>query len=384
MKALTQDPAPSIPSEIAMHGSACVQIGVHLSLYSGKTRSYLLHKGIPFVERGTNPWEYYVTFRRHGLAHAVPVVITPQGEWLQDTSVILDTLERRFPQRPILPATPVLRFASYLFELWGDEFWLPHAMHARWAHDENLPLFVRDVGDALLPGFPRRLREAIGRRHARLMRSHPHNLGATPAMSPVLDRFLQIHLDALDRHFAAHRFLFGGRPSLGDFGLIAPLYAHLGRDPWPKRELIAPRVHLKAWIERMFEPASAANGEFWTEDRLPATLLPALRSIFDELLPFLAGCATELRRTPVLPANTHRARRFLGPIDYPMAGGTHRRPALSYPVWMAQRLLAAFRAMAPDEQRAVRQWLRGVGDEGVLALDLPPVVRAGLAAARTG
>jgi hypothetical protein len=66
-----------------------------------------------------------------------------------------------------------------------------------------------------------------------------------------------------------------------------------------------------------------------------------------------------------------------------MAGGTHRRPGLSYPVWMAQRMLDAFRATPAADQQAVRDWLGSVGGETVLQLDLPRVVRVGLAAAMT-
>lgn len=64
-----------------------------------------------------------------------------------------------------------------------------------------------------------------------------------------------------------------------------------------------------------------------------------------------------------------------------MAGGTHTRPALSYVVWMAQRLLAAFADMPAADQQCVRAWLASVGGEAVLALDLPKVKRIGLAAA---
>ena len=357
------------------------QIGVELSLYSGKSRSYLLQKRIPFVERTTNPWELFVTIPRRTGASAVPVVVTPEGEWLQATSAIIDELERRFPQLPVLPSTPVLRFASYLFELWADEFWLPLAMHARWSHDENLPLFVHDAGAGLLPGFPRWLQNVVARNHVRLMRNHLPRLGITREQIPLVDRFAQIQLDTLDRHFAQHRFLFGDRPSLGDYGLIGPLYAHLGRDPWPKRELIAPRAHLAAWIRRMFEPTDVP-GEFQAEDRVPDTLAPALRSIFDEMVPFIAGCADELRRTPILPSGSRKAVRFLGGIAHPLAGGTYRRPGLSYPVWMAQRMLDAFGRMSGPDQTAVRTWLDTVGGEAVLQLDLPCVRRIGLAAVR--
>ncbi len=360
------------------------QVGVPLSLYSGKTRSYLLHKHIPFVERGTNLWEFFYRFRRRLHAAALPVVITPEGEWLQDTCVIIDTLEQRFPQNPAVPATPVLRMAAYLLELWGDEFWLPLAMHTRWTHPENQPFFVAQAGDAMLPGFPHWLQTLVGNKYAALMQSHAANVGVCPEMTPVLDQFLALQLEGLEAHFAENRFLLGDRPSLGDYGLIGPLYAHLGRDPWSKRELIAPRPHLAAWIERMFDPDSAAGGEFRSDDTVADTLQPALRSIFDEMLPFLAACAEEVRRTPVLPVDAHSAPRFLAPVSYPMAGGRHRRPALSYPVWMAQRLLDAFASMTQEAQETVCAWLRESGGEALLQLDLPRVQRVGLAAAHIG
>jgi glutathione S-transferase len=379
---MADDASSSRMTSMPQDPSTYTQIGVELSLYSGKTRAYLRHKRIPFVERGSNPWEIFHTIPRRTHASAVPVVITPEGEWLQDTSEIIDELERRFPANPVLPGTPVLRFASYLFELWGDEFWLPLAMHARWSHEENLPLFLHDVGVGLAPGFPRWLQRAIGANHARLMRNHLPRLGITPGQIPLIDRFAQIQLDALDRHFAQHRFLFGDRPSLGDYGMIAPLYAHLGRDPWPKRELIDPRKHLAAWIRRMLEPDDQP-GEFQAEDRVADTLTPALRSIFDEMIPFLAACGSELRRTPVVPTDASKAPRFLGEVSHPLAGGTYRRTGLSYPVWMAQRMLDAFRAMSAADQATIRGWLASVGGSAVLELDLPRVRRIGLAAART-
>ena len=190
-----------------------VQVGMELSLYSGKTRSYLIHKRIPFVERGTNLWEAWVTFPQRVNAVVLPVVITPEGDYLQDSSCIIDTLEQRFPAQPSLPDTPVLKFAAYLFELWGDEFWLPLAMHTRWSHrDENIGLFVHDIGPALMAKAPHWLRDRIGLHYANKMNDHLPPLGVKATTRPLLDRFLLRHLDALNSHFASHRFLFGDRP----------------------------------------------------------------------------------------------------------------------------------------------------------------------------
>jgi hypothetical protein len=45
-------------------------------------------------------------------------------------------------------------------------------------------------------------------------------------------------------------------------------------------------------------------------------------------------------------------------------------------------MMDALAAMSPAEQQQVRAWLRQVGGEGLLELDLPRVVRVGVAAAR--
>ena len=40
-------------------------------------------------------------------------------------------------------------------------------------------------------------------------------------------------LAALEAHFAVHDYVLGGLPSLADFALLGPLYAHLFRDAVP-------------------------------------------------------------------------------------------------------------------------------------------------------
>src|ERR1044071_124917 len=95
-----------------------------LSYYSGKARAYLRYKAIPHVEKPVRMWTYKTIKQRSG-AHVMPVVVTPEGEWLQDTSFIMDRLEQRFPEAPVLPATPRQKLAALILEAWGDEFWIP-------------------------------------------------------------------------------------------------------------------------------------------------------------------------------------------------------------------------------------------------------------------
>lgn len=356
-------------------------VGAEFSYYSGKTRSYLLHKEIPFTEKSATAWTYLIEMPRRVGAPVVPVVHTPQGEWLQDSSVIMDTLEARFPEKPALPGSPVLRIAAYLFELWGDEFLLPLAMHTRWNRPEHFAWYAQDAGSVLMPGWPGFMQRFMGRKIAASMDGLRLTLGFDEAMVSVLDAFGKIQLDGLDAHFAQHKFLFGDRPSYGDYGLIGPLYAHIGRDPLSKRDLIVTRPNLAAWIARMFHAEASKGGAFDRGDNLPETLQPALRSIFDEMLPFIQACANEVRKTPILTSSDKNPSRFLEPIRCPMAGQQHQRAAVPYSVWQAQRLLKVFAGFTAEDRLIVRRWLSSVGGDALLTLDLPPMRRVVLGAA---
>ncbi len=353
--------------------------GWHLSYFTGKVLCYLRYKQAPFVLQPVNLYTLTQRIKRETGAVVMPVMVTPQGEWIQDSSVIIDHIEARYPEPSIIPATPVQRFAAYLIEAWGDEWWVPIAMHTRWSYPENYALFEHDAGSALLPHWPGFIqRRAVRFIAAKLRRMLP-SVGVRPEQFAVMDAWTAHLLDLLDAHFAQAPFLLGGRPTLADFGLVGTMYGHLGRDPWPARELIARRVHLRAWIDRMANPAPlAADAALLADDQIAPTLLPVLRAIFDEFLPLLEGINEQLKaRLADLPAGKALAR-VLKDVEVPMGAGRFRRAALPYTLWMAQRTLDVYRAMNPEDQRQVQDWLRALGGERLLALDIPRLSREGL------
>jgi glutathione S-transferase len=349
----------------------------HLSYFSGKSRSYLRYKDIPHVEKAIDFYTFSVRAKKRTHAAVMPIVVTPEGEWLQDTSHIIDRLEQRFPEAPVVPATPVQRIASYLMELWGDEWWLVIAMYTRWCHPENYALFERDAGRGLLPWFPRFLQNRMAAKAANQMRGHLPSLGIVPAQLGLLDGWTRNMLDLLDAHFAKLPFLFGDKPSLGDFGLIGPLYAHLGRDPWSKRELIDPRRNLRAWVDRMNQPRPL-SGAFLPDDQAPATLTPIFSAMFREFLPLLEATLREVNAALPRCLPGRPLPRGLGEIEFPMGKGHYRRAAIPYILWMTQRILDVYRGMDGTGQATVRAWLTGLGGEKLLELDIPRLRRVGL------
>ncbi len=89
--------------------------GSELSPYSVKVRSYFRYKRIPhewLVRSAATEAE----FQRHAKLPLVPLVVTPDGASLQDSTPTIERLERVHPEPPLEPADPALAFISALIE----------------------------------------------------------------------------------------------------------------------------------------------------------------------------------------------------------------------------------------------------------------------------
>ncbi|MCQ8896169.1 glutathione S-transferase family protein [Limnobacter humi] len=352
--------------------------GWHLSYFTGKALCYLRYKQVDFRLKPVNLLTLTWTIKKKTGAAVMPVLRSPQGEWIQDTSVIIDRIEALIPDNPVIPATPVQAFASRMLEAWGDEWWVPIAMHTRWNYPENYALFEHDAGKALLPWAPTFLQKKAAAKPARFLRSMLPYVGIVPEQYDRMNRWTVKMLDALDAHFSATPFLLGERPSLGDFSLVGTMYGHLGRDPWPKRELIEPRKHLSAWLERMKNPAPHSTGALLPNDGIPRTLDPVFYSVFHEFVPMVEAVAENTARYAAKHGLNQKLPRRVGQVTTTMAGEPFTRGALPYMVWMLQRALDTYHAMNAADQANVRQWLSGYGAAHVLELDLPRVNRVAL------
>lgn len=362
--------------------------GWHLSYYTGKVLCYLRYKRIAHTFIQVSLWTLMYRIKRKTGVTVMPVLVTDQDEWIQDSSVIMDRMEALYPQPSIQLSTPVQRFAASLMEAWGDEWWVPIAMHTRWTHSENYTLFEKEAGASLLPGFPKVMQRFAVARTAKLLRSYLGSVGVRAEQYALMDEWTHAMLDLLDQHFAKHDYLFGNQPSVGDFGLVGTMYGHLGRDPWPKREMVAPRANLRAWIDRMAQaspltspltsPLAAQKQAFLPDDEIAPTLTPVFQIIMKEFVPMLQGIAAQVTQAVEQLPQGAVLPRVLNDLVIPMGEGYFHRRAMPYSLWMAQRTLDVYRAMSPDDQRKVQQWLDSVGGRALLTLQFPRLRRVGL------
>lgn len=323
-----------------------VMYGAEFSLYSGKLRSYLRKKGIPFVERSPSVLTYKRFIVPRTGVRFIPVLHTPENELLQDTTAIIDALELRFPERGAYPTTPRQHLAALLLELYGDEWLLIPAMHYRWNFpDDNLPFIHEEFGRMAFPWFPRSIRRALGRRIGARFEGFVPRLGINERTRPAIEASYQALLADLERHFSAHDFLFGGRPSIGDFGLIGPFYAHLYRDPYPGRQMRERAPAVAAWVERM-QSETPADGEFLADDRIPDSLWPILKRVAEEQVPVLLDTERAFTRwASGQPAGTE-VPRALGEHEFRIGQARGQRMVLPHSLWRWQRPRDFLRALA--------------------------------------
>jgi len=332
--------------------------GADVSYFSGKVRPALAQKRLHYAEVLPRMGEI---FANTGLAF-IPVLVTPDGEYWQDTSEILDRLEEQHPEPPLFPASPVQRVVAHLIELYGDELGLLPAMHYRWSFPESAAKaridFAANSGNL----------ERSGEFADRMAGSLPI-LGVLPESTEAIEAHTRELLDALGAHFEANAYLLGDQMSLADCGLMGPFYGHLYRDAVPSRLLRETAFRVCVWIERMNRPDPGAQTGWLADDALPETLLPVLKVMADGV-PMLVDAANAIDAWAAGSARPgEKPGRAVGLHETTYRDAPLKVATRTYTLWMIQRALGAYRVLSRSERDAVDSVLAGSGWEPLLALE---------------
>ncbi len=334
--------------------------GAEFSLYSGKLRSYLRKKPISFTE--THP--SILTYKRFIVPRTgvrfIPVLQTPDDEVLQDTTVIIDTLEQRYPANSVYPETPRQKMAALLLELFGDEWLLNPAMHYRWHYStENHSFLYAEFGRLLFPWLPAFLQKLLGKRIGDRFRGLLPNLGITAETWQALETWFESLLGDMEQHFGTHQFLLGGRPTMADFGFIGPLYSHIYRDPWSGKMLRERFPGVTGWVERMISD-EVYDAPLLMADEISASLMSILQKMAVEQLPVLQDTALKIAAWSEGGENQELPRK-LGMHGVLINGISTKRVLLPYSVWMFQRPLDYYFSLEGADRDAVAGMLDEMG-----------------------
>ena len=258
--------------------------GAVVSPYSVKVRSYLRYKGLrhDWLSRSGDPEKRY---EKHAKLPLIPLLVTPQDVGLQDSTPIIEALEAEHPEPSIHPQDPATAFVSALLEEFGDEWGNKWMFHYRWWREaDQLSASARIAAE--LSGDSadeERLAQAAAAVRKR-MTGRLYFVGSSESTQAAIEAGFEEAIGQLEAHLSGRPFLFGSRPSFGDFGLWGQVY-NAWTDPTPRGIIGDRHPNLFGWIERMLDPAPGGAWEPW--EALEPTLMPLLkRQVGERFLPW--------------------------------------------------------------------------------------------------
>jgi hypothetical protein len=113
-------------------------------------------------------------------------------------------------------------------------------------------------------------------------------VGCTEENRPIIEESYFRLLDILNPHVSQGPYLFGSRPSLGDFGLFGQL-AILATDPTPAAEMRRRAADVFLWLLRLDDASGVEGAWIGANAPLPKAVVELLRLAADVYLPFLAA-----------------------------------------------------------------------------------------------
>jgi hypothetical protein len=243
-------------------------------------------------------------------------------------------------------------------------------MHYRWNFDDdNLPFLERDFVNALFPGADAETRAGVFARSSGLMRKAAAGFGVTPDSFAVVEASYLDFLDRLDAHFAVYPYLLGDTPTIGDYGLIAPLHAHLSRDPHPSMLMKRRALHVWRWVERMTTQDDdmaehLAQTPAATTALSSPTLAALLAFIAEDYLPEVTAMVDWLNAwLPEQPADrlAEPMDRTVGRMTFPWRGLELKVMVMPYRIWLLQRVQDASDGLEPSQKPALEALLAPAG-----------------------
>lgn len=348
--------------------------GGAFSLYTGRARSYLIKEGIAYREEPHSSDHFYnVVLPKAGGRRGIPTIEFSNGDVIRDGIAIIDHYEN-LNGGTSAPKTPKQNILSLLFDVIGAEGMLRPCMHYRFNQGEEESDFLTFHFSTVYPE-----KDGAKNRIAFIKREVLPAWGVRSNTKELIETMHLKTLKTLNAHFSKYPYLFGGKPSIGDFGMIAPLYGHLGRDPVPLSlmQINAPRLF--RWVERMnrlepdigeFENRSTT---YLDNDEIPETLIDILKHFAIDFIPeSLAAyeCVSSwLQENKDLPSGTEVSRE-VGTCKFQVDGVTIDAVAQPFRFYLLKRLQNQFDSLNAKDQEEVRQLLEQCNMDEVLDMRL--------------
>ena len=333
-----------------------------ISYFSGKLEAYLRYKQIDHQPIDVNR-ELMDRIADSTGVKKMPAVETADGLWLFDTTPTIQWFESQYPEAPVIPHDPALRFISLLLEDYADEWlWRP-AMWWRWMPRASSWALGWRIASEFMP---RIMARPFGWYFGRRQREEwLWGDGMTRQNSDQVRDMLLREFEFLEALLQRQPYLFGSHPSIADFGYFASMFRHFGNDVESAEVMRRQAPNTYEWLARLWNATPSKlpveqewiwpDNDFWQ---------PLFKRVCGDYLPYLHQNAA---------ANKKGLKRF----DY--RSNTFEFKATTtttYRVWCRENLQAAFAELSDGDKQEVEKLLASAG--GLEALHTDGVIQSGL------
>ncbi len=264
-------------------------------LVFGLTRSYFTRKVTGYFDYTDRPWRLEPGFGQQAAATeagwngGIPVVTKPDGEFMWDSTSIIEHLDpATAPDKSVLPTDATLRFLAYVLDDFSDEWFYRPAVGSRWSYPANTVTAGWQIAEELSSSLPFPAAFARDRVVETMTASLP-KLGVTADnidawMSAVVVPWMQ----ALDAHLTDGGYLLGDRPSIADFAVFGANAAHFMGDPYCRELTDEHGPAAVAHTSRLLMPQQQSFGPWLEIDDVPDTLIAVIAEAGRHYLPWVA------------------------------------------------------------------------------------------------
>ena len=196
------------------------------------------------------------------------------------------------------------------------------------------------------------------------MRKASAAFGVTPEVFGTIEASYAKFLSLYNAHLNGSYYLLGNAPTIGDYGLFNPLYAHLARDPKPAHVMKTTSVHVWNWAERMNRPENLEEHtvenppqSLFAGGAFPETLIHLMRYVGEEYgaefsahVDFANNWLAEQDGTSEAP----KPSRSIGFARFDWRGHEINTAVMPYRFYLAQRLWDHFDGCSVDVQASIR------------------------------
>lgn len=272
-----------------------------------------------------------------------------------DSTPVIRRLEDMYPGRSVLPRDPALAFIDYLIEDFADEWCTKYMFHYRWYPQQDA-----DNAGTLLPlgmdvSMPKEQWGQTKKWIADRQIGRLYVVGSNDTTAPVIDASYRRFLAAMESHLASQKYMLGGRPAAGDFGLYGQLTQLVGFDPTPRAiaHEVSPRT--VAWVDHMRDQSGLEpeDSDWLAPEDQPDSL---------------RGLLTEIGRVyaPAQLANARAVQAGEKTWDSEIDGSPWTQQSFPYQAKCLHWTNERYRALGADDRARVDALLAGTGVEAML------------------